>query len=122
MYHFSFESQVMILIITYLSISLITLLIRSVLESLGLSRIGFWVYLWPRLRLWLIGVLCFTLILIGANIISKDKEGVMFQNLFYHLGIFAVIPIVVGGYAVLCIFLGIFAPLSAIISEHYEID
>ena len=125
MNQFSVNVQIMIFIASYLLISLIVVFVRSAIDCNQLSwigRDGFWSYLWPRLKFWLIGVVCITLIVTCINYFSHNNDNVFFENIFNCLGIFSIIPIIIGGYIVICIFLGIFAPFFAMISENYEID
>lgn len=125
MNQFSSLFQVFLLVVAYLIITLITVIIRSVMDYRSYSWISsdvYWNYLWPRLRFWLVGVLCIAIIIVVGKAIGNDKEGMMFQNTASHLGIFIIIPMIIGAYLALCVLIGTALPFAACVQESYELD
>jgi hypothetical protein len=109
--------------IAYFGITFVVLVIRSVVDQkqLGwISRGGFLTFLWPRLRLWLVGL--FSTIVLAGSVVNMDSICYALIKVSAQIGAFVIPVMVIGGFIGFSLVLCLFMPLFAAVQDNHEIS
>ncbi len=112
-----------ILVLIYFIGTLVVAVIRGRIDQRKLGWIrteGLWSFLWPRLRMWLAGLVAAIILTAGFHWLNNSAEEI--TRIGDEIGVLSMPILVIGAFIAFSLVLCLFMPFAAAIQESYELD